>query len=125
MAIANAGIWSFCLIALAIFCCPCRLPAESFTQVFDFAPAHPLVQRNRLSLLGTLSAPNHRLREPVTPAKRGRRGAAPADESMPARHVSMTPDQVLGRLWAQRLKRVFKIDIETCDHCGGESDREH
>ena len=21
-------------------------------------------------------------------------------------------------LWAQRLKRVFKIDIETCDHCG-------
>jgi 23S rRNA U2552 (ribose-2'-O)-methylase RlmE/FtsJ len=21
--------------------------------------------------------------------------------------------------WAQRLKRVFKIDIETCSHCGG------
>ena len=21
--------------------------------------------------------------------------------------------------WAQRLKRVFKIDIEVCDHCGG------
>lgn len=21
--------------------------------------------------------------------------------------------------WAQRLKRVFKIDIETCGHCGG------
>ena len=21
--------------------------------------------------------------------------------------------------WAQRLKRVFKIDIETCDQCGG------
>ena len=21
--------------------------------------------------------------------------------------------------WAQRLKRVFKIDIETCRHCGG------
>lgn len=54
MAIADAGIWSFCLIALAIFCGPCRLPAESFTQVFDFAPANPLVQRNRLALLGTL-----------------------------------------------------------------------
>ena len=62
-------------------------------------------------------APNHRLREQVTPAKRGRRGAQTANE--PARHVSMTPDQVRGRLWAQRLKRVFKIDIETCDHCGG------
>ena len=45
-------------------------------------------------------APNHRLREQVTPAKRGRREAETADE--PARHVSMT--------WAQRLKRVFKID---------------
>jgi len=21
--------------------------------------------------------------------------------------------------WAQRLKRVFNIDIETCQHCGG------
>ena len=21
--------------------------------------------------------------------------------------------------WAQRLKRVFKVDIETCEHCGG------
>ena len=35
------------------------------------------------------------------------------------RHVSMTPDQVRGRLWAQRLKRVFKIDRLTCEHCGG------
>ena len=21
--------------------------------------------------------------------------------------------------WAQRLKRVFRIDIEVCEHCGG------
>jgi len=26
----------------------------------------------------------------------------------------MTPDQVRGRHWAQRLKRVFNIDIEIC-----------
>ncbi len=31
----------------------------------------------------------------------------------------MTPEQVRGRLWAQRLKRVFNIDIETCSECGG------
>lgn len=31
----------------------------------------------------------------------------------------MTPEQVLGRLWAQRLKRVFTIDMETCSACGG------
>ena len=56
-------------------------------------------------------APNHRLREQVTPARRGRRKAETANEAAPARHVSMT--------WAQRLKRVFNIDIETCEHCGG------
>jgi hypothetical protein len=32
----------------------------------------------------------------------------------------MTPDQVRGRLWTKRLKRVFNIDIETCDKCGGD-----
>ena len=56
-------------------------------------------------------APNHRLRERVTPAKRGRRKTEATGDHPPARHVSMT--------WAQRLKRVFKIDIETCEHCGG------
>lgn len=56
-------------------------------------------------------APNHRLREQVTPARSGRRKAENANEPAPARHVSMT--------WAQCLKRVFKIDILTCEHCGG------
>ena len=89
-------------------------------------------------------APNHRLREQVRPARRGRRKAQTTDEPAPARHVSMT--------WAQRLKRVLlrascpppsalrpppsalraslrlfriapgdlvKIDILTCKHCGG------
>jgi len=33
-------------------------------------------------------------------------------ERRPAeRHVAMT--------WAQRLKRVFHIDVETCTQCGG------
>ena len=56
-------------------------------------------------------APNHRLREQVTPAKRGRRGTKLGDEPASERHVSMT--------WAQRVKRVFNIDIETCEHGGG------
>ena len=56
-------------------------------------------------------SPNHRLGEQVTPAKRGRRKTEATGDPSPARHVSMT--------WAQRLKRVFKIDIETCEHCGG------
>ena len=56
-------------------------------------------------------APNHPLRDQVTPARRGQRKAETANEPAPAPHVAMT--------WAQRLKRVFKIEIETCEHCGG------
>ncbi len=56
-------------------------------------------------------APSHRLREQVTPAKRGLCLAETANEPAPARHESMT--------WAQRLKRVFKIDIGTREQCGG------
>jgi hypothetical protein len=42
----------------------------------------------------------HRVGEPTTAVPR----------PVP-RHVAMS--------WAQRLKRVFDIDIETCKHCGG------
>ena len=61
-------------------------------------------------------APNSRDRASVTPGKRGR-GAKPRaseedQEKTPAeRRAAMT--------WAQRLKRVFGIDIETCAACGG------
>jgi len=61
-------------------------------------------------------APNSRYRGRVTKAKRGRGGrrAATGDAEAPTpaeRRASMT--------WAQRLKRVFNIDIETCPACGG------
>ncbi len=69
-----------------------------------------LTPRVNLTPYHSAFAPNHRLREQVTPARRGRRKAQTPDEPAPARHVAMT--------WAQRLKRVFKIDIETCEHCG-------
>ena len=35
-------------------------------------------------------APNHRLREQVTPSRRGRRGAGTANEPTPAPHVAMS-----------------------------------
>jgi hypothetical protein len=52
----------------------------------------------------------------VTPAKRGKGNKPKAEdgqeEQMPVqRHAAMT--------WAQRLKRVFSIDVETCRVCGG------
>jgi hypothetical protein len=62
-------------------------------------------------------APNSRYRAMVTPAKRGRgkktKAANDKQDQTPAeRRAAMT--------WAQRLKRVFNIDIETCGECGGE-----
>jgi len=60
-------------------------------------------------------APNSKLRALVTPAKRGKSKKLPEEEcseKLPAeRRVAIT--------WAQRLKRVFNIDIETCHECGG------
>jgi len=62
-------------------------------------------------------APNSHHRARVTPAKRGKgektKVANDKHDQTPAeRHAAMT--------WAQRLKRVFNIDIETCSECGGE-----
>ena len=61
-------------------------------------------------------APNSKYRAQVTPDKRGKGGqhatTADLEEPTPAeRRAAMT--------WAQRLKRVFGIDIETCLACGG------
>jgi hypothetical protein len=61
-------------------------------------------------------APNSKHRASVTPAKRGKgnkpRAVDDPQERTPAeRRASMS--------WAQRLKRVFNIDIETCRECGG------
>jgi len=59
-------------------------------------------------------APNSAHRALITPAGLGRGGkkAAETEEQTPTeRHLAMT--------WAQRLKRVFNIDISTCPACGG------
>jgi hypothetical protein len=75
-----------------------------------------LVPKPRVNLTryhGVL-APNHRWRGEVTPAKRGKalKMVANAGVKTPAEcYAAMT--------WAQRLKRVFNIDIETCGRCGG------
>ena len=61
-------------------------------------------------------APNSKYRALVTLAKRGKgkqvKTAKETQQQTPAeQRASMT--------WAQRLKRVFNIDIETCSVCGG------
>jgi hypothetical protein len=58
--------------------------------------------------------PNSRHRVTITPALRNKaKKALPTgqEKTRAQKHQSMT--------WAQRLKRVFNIDIETCEQCGG------
>ncbi len=51
-------------------------------------------------------APNSRLREQVTPGRRAGHCRGDAAKVASERHAAMN--------WAQHLKRVFRIDIETC-----------
>ena len=88
---------------------------EPLDFIARLAALVPNPRFNRTRFHGVF-APNSQYRARVTPAKRGRGGERLAegdtDEPTPAeRRVSMT--------WAQRLKRVFGIDIETCPACGG------
>jgi len=88
----------------------------AFDPVDFIARLAALVPKPRVNLTryhGVL-APNHRWRGKVTPARRGK-GVKPISNAevrtSTERHAAMT--------WAQRLKRVFSIDIEVCGHCGG------
>jgi len=88
-----------------------------FEPVDFIAKLAALVPKPRINLtrFHGVFAPNSKHRALVTPAKRGKgcqKVAAKQDEKTPSqRHVAMT--------WAQRLKRVFNIDVETCRVCGG------
>ena len=88
----------------------------AFEPVDFVARLAALVPKPRVNLTrhhGVL-APNHLCRGLVTPAKRGKgvKSIANAEARTAAeRHAAMT--------WAQRLKRVFNIEIEVCGRCGG------
>jgi hypothetical protein len=88
----------------------------AFEPVDFIARLAALVPKPRVNLTryhGVL-APNHRWRGLVTPARRGKgiKSISNAEVHTPAeRHTAMT--------WAQRLKRVFSIEIEVCGRCGG------
>ncbi len=90
-----------------------------FFEPLDFmAKLAALVPRPRVNLtrFHGVFAPNSKHRVQITPAKRGKGSKATrpeeaTDQTVVARHVSMS--------WAQRLKRIFGIDIKTCHACGG------
>ncbi len=93
----------------------CRLTYRPLDFLARLAALVPKPRVNLTRFHGVF-APNSRYRGRVTKGKRGRGGrratTRDAEEPTPAeRRAAMT--------WAQRLKRVFNIDIETCPACGG------
>ena len=77
-----------------------------------------LVPRPRVNLTRYhgVFAPNSPWRGAITPGRRGkgaqRQASDEVEEDTPAARRS-------AMIWAQRLKRVFRIDVETCQACGG------
>lgn len=74
--------------------------------------------RAHLTRFHGIFAPNANLRAQLTPAHRGKGCNAASEATHPN---DRTPDEKRRAMtWAQRLKRVFGIDVETCVHCGGQ-----
>ncbi len=89
-----------------------------FFEPLDFlARLAALVPKPRVHLtrFHGVFAPNSQWRAQVTPAKRGKgckKAVGENEEKTPGEtHAAMT--------WAKRLKRVFDIDVQTCESCGG------
>ena len=84
-------------------------PLDFISRLVSLVPK----PRVNLTRFHGVFAPNSKYRARVTPANRGKRKKIHSANQTPAeKRASMT--------WAQRLKRVFDIDIETCSECGGD-----
>lgn len=85
-------------------------------QPLDFiAKLAALIPKPRVNLtrFHGVFAPNSHHRAEITPAGRSKKDTDQEhqQQDIHQRHQAMT--------WMQRLKRVFDIDIQTCEHCGG------
>ena len=96
------------------------MPIIYWTELFAPVIARAQNNRPRANLIryhGVL-APNSKFRSVVTPAKRGKGSRSKgSDKEISNKESSFRARRSL--TWAQRLKRVFNIDINICHHCGG------
>jgi len=98
------------------FCCPAlNIPPDLEPEDF-IARLAALVPKPRahLTRYHGVFAPASRDRARIVPKTR----AAAAGKAMESNEPSAV-DRQRAMSWAQRLKRVFAIDIETCQQCGG------
>ncbi len=76
--------------------------------------------RAHLTRFHGVFAPNANLRAQLTPSGRGKRPTTDAPTEVSAGDEPCSPAAKRRSMsWAQRLKRVFGIDVSTCVHCGG------
>ena len=77
--------------------------------------------RAHLTRFHGVFAPNAALRAQLTPSGRGKRPATEAArvEVSANDEPRSLEEKRRAMSWAQRLKRVFGIDVSTCVHCGG------
>jgi len=104
-----------------------KTPWRNGTTHVDFEPVDFIAKlaalvpppRAHLTRFHGIFAPNAAFRAQLTPSGRGKRPATDA-ESTEASTDHRTPiEHHRAMTWAQRLKRVFNIDVSTCIHCGG------
>jgi len=100
---------------------PLKTPYRDGTTHVFFEPLDlllaALVPKPRVNLtrFHGVFAPNSKWRAQVTPAKQGKGHPRTATES-----VDQTPAEKRAAMpWAKRLKRVFDIDVQTCEAYGG------
>jgi len=91
-------------------------------EPLDFiAKLAALVPKPRVNLtrFHGVFAPNSKHRVQVTPSKRGKK-PDPSETPDTDWHDKSPAERYRAMTWMQRLKRVFNIDIEVCEHCGGQ-----
>ena len=104
-----------------------KTPWKNGTTHVEFEPVEFIAKlaalvpppRVHLTRFHGVFAPNANWRAQLTPSGRGKRPATDAEPKVDD-HDRRTPDERRRAMtWAQRLKRVFGIDVSTCVHCGG------
>jgi hypothetical protein len=103
---------------------PLKTPYRDATTHVLFEPLDFLARlaalvpkpRANLTRYHGVFAPNSAQRARVTRAGRGKGATGQAAAQTPPNSPA---EQRAGMTWAQRLKRVFGIDIQTCPACGG------
>jgi len=104
-----------------------KTPWTNGTTHVDFEPVDFIAKlaalvpppRAYLTRFPGVFAPNAKLCAQLTPSGRGKRPPTDA-ESTEASTDHRTPmERYRSMTWAQRLKRVFGIDVNACGYCGG------